>query len=93
MRPPGPDLPLVIIAHEDWQCGCVDDFFCVMREPRHQRQHAILQEFMGWVFEKSLVDLGLDERCREEVSSLVLRCTLLGRAVAILSQAPVVWLV
>ena len=39
------------------------------------------------------MDLELDEKCREEVSALILRCTSLGRAVVISSQVPVRWVV
>ena len=53
-------------------------------------QHDKADRLMGWLFQ-STVDLELDDKCREEVSALVIRCTTLNRAVAVPSQVPVIW--
>ena len=65
-------------SYEDWECGWLTDFFCVpweRNEASHRPRH---QEFMGWISEKSFVDLELDEKPREEVSSLILLFTSFG---------------
>ena len=81
-----------MISYEEWECGWITDFFCLPRKKAEDLQLSRHRELMGWIFEKSLVDLELDDKCREEVSSLILRCTSLGRAVAVPSQVPVSWL-
>ena len=77
--------------YEEWLCGSPGDLFCIAGKVSSPSPHERARRRMGWVFEHSIIDLESDEKCREEIAALVIRCTSLGRAVALTRQVPLAW--
>ena len=48
---------------------------------------------MGWFLDQELYSLELDDACKEEVSGLLVRCSVLNRKVVVASRVPWTWVV